>query len=160
MKSRYLAISLVLAGVSTFASAQSSSNPFARPSPAAASAAAASMPAPSSGPVGMLPGGMPALPGMPGMGGMPGTPDANVITEDVEASRVGTINGMRIYRGSNTYLFEKASEKKLVRNLVAQPSGGGQSPDSSHPAAAPVGANSQPQPKSLPSFVGTPAPKN
>jgi len=158
MKSRYLAITLVLAGVSTFAAAQSSSNPFARPS-AAAGATAASMPAPSTAPAGMLPGGMPPLTGMPGMGGMPGMPDANVITEDVQASRVGTINGMRIYRGSNTYLFEKASEKKLVRNLVAQSPSSGDASGATHTGATGAAGGISP-PTSLPSFVGKPAPKN
>ena len=91
---------------------------------------------------------------------MPGMPDANVVTEDVQASRVGTINGMRIYRGSNTYLFEKASEKKLVRNLVAQSSSGSGASDPTHPATAAATGGAIAPPQSLPSFVGKPAPKN
>ncbi|WP_060734167.1 hypothetical protein [Burkholderia cenocepacia] len=84
-------------------------------------------------------------------------PDPNAITEDVQASRVGTFNGARIYRGTNTYLFQKASEKKLVRNLVAQaPSGAGSEANKSTTGAT---AGAQP-PKSLPSFVGKPAPTN
>jgi hypothetical protein len=166
MKFRYLVVALALAGMSGVAAAQASSNPFARPAAGAPTAASAS------GAPGLVtgqlpgaaaaPGGMPGLPGMSPLGvngipGLPGMPDPNAITEDVQASRVGTINGARIYRGSNTYLFEKASEKKLVRNLVAQAPSGSGNDSSKSVAGAATGAQT---PKSLPSFVGKPAPKN
>ena len=163
MKSRHLIVALALACLSGVAAAQASSNPFARPAAGAPNAASTTGAAAfSSGQLPMNAGNSGGLPPMPALGpngipGMLGMPDSNAITEDVQASRVGTINGARIYRGSNTYLFEKASEKKLVRNLVAQAPSGSGNDSSKSVAGAATGAQT---PKSLPSFVGKPAPKN
>lgn len=157
MKLKHLSV-LAFAACSAVAMAQSAKpNPFARPAPGAAAAAPASQPvgAMAGMPVGM-PQGMPM--GMPGMAGFPGAPgaDSDTITEDVQASRVGTINGLRIFRGSNTYMFQAEKEKKLVRHLIPQ------SPASATAATGAKGAGSMPTPTPgmLPSMIGKPAQKN
>ncbi|MNR71670.1 hypothetical protein D3C71_23010 [compost metagenome] len=95
----------------------------------------------------------------------PPAPVDNSTREEVQGSRIGTINGVRIYRGSNTYVFEDAKENKLTRVPArASASSDGGAPGISAPApaaSAPAATASRnpPPPKNLPSMVGKPAPK-
>lgn len=94
---------------------------------------------------GMLPGGAPGV--IPGVAGLPASSD---IEQEVSAVRIGTVNGMHLFRGTGTYVFESAKKRKLVTHLVPimpkeeaklQTSGSGTGPGmgpGSNPAAAAV----------------------
>ena len=99
------------------------------------------------------PAGIP-LPGMPGAtpGATPGMNASTVPTteEEVSAQHIGTVNGVRIFRGQNTYMFEAVKKRKIVRNLTPTTS-----PVTPSVTAAQPG---NPNPN-LPSMVGRPNPQ-
>lgn len=148
--------SLLLAAVGTVAAAQGP-NPFARPSAQPTAAAPAAGPgtpgvSPEMVPPAVMPGmpGIPAMPGVPGMAGQPGM-GPETVEEEVQASRIGKVNGHHIYRGQSTYVFEPTKNRKVVRRISAQ--------------ALPVvpavpGSPSANNTSQLPSMVGRPAPRN
>ncbi len=173
-----LLASLLGALIATGALAQSAANPFARPgsgSTAPASQGAGAPPTQGNAaippiPVPMNPG-QPQLPqpgnmgqppgmtGVPPQGypmptgpdGMPMSPSApSAIEQEVPVTRLGTVNGQVIYRGTGVYLFEKEGKQKLVRkpSLRTEPSAGLPPPVPGAPSST---AN-------LPSMVGRPAP--
>jgi hypothetical protein len=109
--------------------------------------------------------GMPGLrPGMPNQAIPSVSPkppvEVPIDEQEVKASYMGTVNGVRIYRGTDTYLFEKEKTRKVVRKLVDANSAS--SSAASQGSAQQPGSNSaQPPraPRDLPSIVGTPLPK-
>lgn len=147
-------------------------SPGARPQPLSANGGAPMSAQPTPGAPGMFPPGQPGQPGqagayppppgvyqpsggMPGMPGMPGAPMAagpETTEEEVSASRIGKVNGMHIYRGQNTYMFESSKNRKVVRRLIPTTAS----------AMTPPGAAAKPAEKTpnLPSMVGRPAPTN
>ena len=177
MKKLFSLIAVALCASGPLAQAQTAStNPFARPTapattpgaPGAPGGATAPMPGqPIAGAPGMLPPGQPgAYPppppgvyspnsGMPGAPGLPGAaaPSGPETTEEeVSASRIGKVNGMHIYRGQNTYMFESSKNRKVVRRLIPVTS-------SAMPASSSA-TNPAEKPQNLPSMVGRPAPSN
>jgi len=171
---RYL-LTVLLAFCCAAATAQPP-NPFARPSaqPSALPNAApqpsvvgfpGAAPAPVNfgpgstppvGPNGMMPppgwGGANAV-GIPTGGpGMPGPlPDRNVVQE-VPVKRIGTVNGIAVLRGENTYMFEK--EKKL--NFTRVPQLGENRAQSSREGAGAEQNNRGNVPTYAPGYVGGP----
>lgn len=142
MKFLTLSAALALTAVSGLASAQAN-NPFSRPAPPAPVVVA---PAPVQEPQALPPPPLPVV-------------EDPTIREEVQASRIGVVNGIRIYRGSDTYVFEKVEDKKLVRIPATQSSTASDMP-SAAPAPAPrPRASTATTPKNLPSMVGKPAPK-
>lgn len=101
-----------------------------------------------------------ALPPIPSMGGMPTTTvDANGVQttdEEVSASRIGLVNGMHIYKGQNTYMFEPSKTRKIVRRLVPSVGNAPIMPSASTSTAAKAAEHKTPN---LPSMVGKPNPK-
>lgn len=96
------------------------------------------------------------VPGMPGQSGMLGQPGMDplgpqVTDEEVSAQRIGKVNGVRIFRGSNTYMFEPVKSRKIVRHLT--PTTGPAMPMT---GAAQPGTQKNPN---LPSMVGRPNPQ-
>lgn len=96
---------------------------------------------------------------MPPGSGMPvPTPVIETPSEEVPADLVGVINGQRVYRGQATYVFEKASESKVVRKAV--PNKVGATARAPVPSGAPAaGAQPPATAKTLPTTVGSPAAK-
>lgn len=109
--------------------------------------------------------GMPHSPyaGMNGIPPFPGAAPPSTAPSDEEesitVSRVGTVNGVRIYRGDNTYLFEKVSERKLIRKRAGlEPQHGSSMTPGDTPQRQPGGMHApMPGPnKKLPTQVGKP----
>lgn len=143
-------------------------NPFRRPS------APAPLPSPESG---QLPG-QPIVGGLPAVfpGGMqgPGAPPPLVkpgyepIDEEVQAKRIGLVNGMHLFRGVKTYEFQSARKHTLIRRVVTPQAGAlgglnglpgalGQGlPGTSGIFGMPLDNSAA----SLPGFVGKPATRN
>ncbi len=137
------------------------SNPFARPT--------AAQPAPTAQPGNGAPAaGMPPAPqqvippgfqqaspspmqGMPGMPPMPVTEEV----EEVSATRIGTVNGVHVYRGQNTYVFESSKTKKVSRKAVP-PSVAQNAAQAAAQAGQAAGIPPSP---ALPSMVGRTAPR-
>ncbi|KWT98299.1 MULTISPECIES: hypothetical protein [unclassified Variovorax] len=152
MKKLHLAVAALLATASGVALAQSAPNPFARPVEPAQPAPVVeqSQPGMPLATPGVVQAPVPAAPAMPIVLSKP------TIEEEVDASRVGTVNGLRIYRGTNTYVFEKAADKELIRR-VSNPAAQVGAPAAT--VGAPVPMPAAPTPRDLPSSVGKPAPK-
>ena len=135
-------VTTVLVGISTSAAAQAV-NPFSPPPP----------PPP---PVVE----MPIQPVAPTPEPEPEPEPEPMLLEQVQASRIGVVNGKFFYRGSDTYLFDEMGERKLVRQ-IAEPSLSEDEPASRSPAARSPrssASSAAPAPKPLPSMVGRPAP--
>jgi hypothetical protein len=154
MKHIHLAVVALLATASGLAAAQQSPNPFARPVEPVHIAPV--MPTPMPGDAMGAPGV--AQPPVQAAPAAPVVPARPTIEEEVDASRVGTVNGLRIYRGTNTYIFEKAADKQLVRR-VANPASQAGAPMNAGGMPMPGPAVQAPAPRDLPSSVGKPAPK-
>jgi hypothetical protein len=105
-------------------------------------------------PIPGMPGSIPsAMPGMPGALGQPGMDPsgAQVTDEEVSAQRIGSVNGVRIFRGQGTYMFEPVKSRKIVRHLTPTTA-----PAMPTTSAAQPGSQKNPN---LPSMVGRPNPQ-
>lgn len=105
-----------------------------------------------------FPGGAPNIGpnGMPMYNGAP-APGPEIVEEEVQATKIGKVNGLDIYRGTNTYVFDKPNpNRKVVRRPVTGQTAGAasQSPLAAGAQGVAQGANA------LPSMVGRPAPTN
>jgi hypothetical protein len=93
------------------------------------------------------------VPGMPGALGQPGMDPsgAQVTDEEVSAQHIGSVNGVRIFRGQGTYMFEPVKSRKIVRHLTPTTT-----PAMPMTSAAQPGSQKNPN---LPSMVGRPNPQ-
>lgn len=111
-------------------------------------------------PNGFTPGpGMPPASGVTSAPGMPGampatTPSVETTEEEVSGQRIGTVNGVRIYRGQNTYMFESVKKRKIVRHLVPNTS-----PTTANLPPATTAQPANHKVPNLPSMVGRPNPQ-
>jgi hypothetical protein len=105
-------------------------------------------------------GGVPAPPGaahsaqgLPmGMPNIPGLTSPAELKEDVPSRNLGTINGFRIFKGTDgTYLFNRVKDVPFKRELTLAAT--------SQKAASEAASPAQPRPN-LPSTVGRPNPTN
>jgi len=136
-------------------------NPNSRPAPLSGMQGPNGMPnspnsfssAPGFAPQPGMPGAMPGMPGQPGVLGQPGMDPtgAQVTDEEVSAQHIGQVNGVRIFRGQNTYMFEPVKSRKIVRHLTPATL-----PAMPTTSAAQPGSQKNPN---LPSMVGRPNPQ-
>lgn len=156
MKKVITAIALLTGAITSHAQA-TNPNPFARP-----------VPSPVAQP---LPGGLGPNPDQPRPPGAAFPSQANVSpgnsyahsqsqspavveeTEEIPAVRIGKVNGKDIYRGAETYLFQKQDKNtKVTRKPIKQMAGA---------PVATTDPNGNVQNRgNLPSMVGRPAPRN
>jgi hypothetical protein len=74
-----------------------------------------------------------------------------VTDEEVSAQRIGQVNGVRVFRGQNTYMFEPVKSRKIVRRLTPTTLPAGPTTSAAQP-----GSQNNPN---LPSMVGRPNPQ-
>jgi hypothetical protein len=99
------------------------------------------------------PGAAHSAQGLPmGMPNIPGLTSPAELKEDVPSRNLGTVNGIRIFKGTDgTYLFNSVKDVPFKRELTLAAT--------SQKAALDAATPTQPRPN-LPSAVGRPVPKN